>query len=456
MEIMNLISTKKIGGRGYPTRVKSWLVGFCTFVVSIPAHAEWGLNMTRGVTPISRQLYDLHMTIFWICVAIALVVFGVLIYALIYHRKSRNITPAAFHEHTSLEIAWAIIPFIILVVMAVPATKVLMKMDDTSKSDVTIKVTGYQWKWQYEYLDQGISFFSNLSTPIKELNNQAKKNRWYLLQVDNVLVVPTDQKIRFLVTSSDVIHSWWVPALGIKRDAIPGFIHEAWARIDKPGIYRGQCAELCGVNHGYMPIVVKAVPEEEFNNWVKVRATAEQQRLADADKNLSNDELMQTGKQVYERYCAVCHKADGTGMPPVFPGMKGSSVAVGRPISRHINIILNGVSGTAMQAFGPQLSDKDIAAVITYERNAFGNNTGDMVQPPTVKAVRNNKPIVDLPSDAQVPTQASPTTPSATASEQKVPVPQSTSTVTKPSSIPASSVNPTDQLSPNNNKRSTP
>lgn len=231
------------------------------------ALAAWETNMPRGVTPISHAMYHLHMLVFWICVGIAVVVFSIMIYSLICHRKSLGVHAAQFHEHFLLEIAWAIVPFIILIVIAIPATKTLIKMNDNADSELTIKVTGYQWRWRYAYLDQGIEFFSNLSTPAEELQNQAKKNKWYLLDVDHPLVVPTHKKIRFLFTSNDVIHSWWVPTLGIKRDTIPGFINEAWAKIETEGTYRGQCAELCGTNHAFMPIVVKAVKEKEFNRW---------------------------------------------------------------------------------------------------------------------------------------------------------------------------------------------
>lgn len=372
------------------TKIWQFLVCSVVSFLSLPAYAEWQLNMPRGVTPISRDIFDLHMTVFWICVAIGVVVFSVMIYSLIMHRKSRGAKAAEFHEHTSLEIFWAVVPFLILVIMAVPATKVLMDMENTDDSDVTVKITGYQWKWQYEYLDQGISFFSNLSTPLEQFTNKAKKDRWYLLEVDRPLVLPIHKKVRFLVTAHDVIHSWWVPDFGIKRDAIPGFIHEAWARIDKPGIYRGQCAELCGVNHGYMPIVVKAVPDEQFKQWVVQEQQREQKRKAEAEssKVWTMAELMQKGQQSYNKYCAVCHKVDGSGMLPTFPAMKGSSVAVGKPISRHIDMVLNGVEGSAMQAFANQMSDTEIAAVVTYERNAWGNNTGDVVQPAAVKQQR--------------------------------------------------------------------
>jgi cytochrome c oxidase subunit II len=233
------------------------------------AYAKWFFNMPQGVTPVSRSIYDLHMTIFWICVAIALVVFSVMIYALIYHRKARGVKADEFHEHPVLEVMWAVIPVLILVLMAIPATKVLMNMDNNAEPALTIKVTGYQWKWRYEYIGHGIDFYSLLSTPYEQIQNPKKrKNQWYLYEVDKPLVLPVHKKIRFIVTSNDVIHSWWVPELGIKRDAVPGFIYRTWTWIDEPGTYRGQCAELCGINHAYMPIVVKAVSESDFAQWL--------------------------------------------------------------------------------------------------------------------------------------------------------------------------------------------
>lgn len=380
-------------------RLKTVLFGLLSLLpLSALAWNKW--NMPRGVTPISKEIYDLHMTIFWICVGIAVVVFGILIYALIFHRKSRGAKAADFHEHPVLEIFWAVIPFIILVIMAIPATRVLMMMENTDDADVTIKITGVQWKWKYDYLDEGVSFYSNLATPFDQIqNSNKKKNRWYLLEVDNPIVVPINKKVRFLVTSSDVIHSWWVPDLGIKRDAIPGFIHESWAKIKKPGIYRGQCAELCGIYHAYMPIVVKAVTNAEYREWVANKrpkaAGAEGATQAEVKKvdytPKSREDLEKMGKDVYDRYCVACHKADGLGMPPVFPALKASSIAVGQPISRHINLILKGVPGTAMQAFASQLDDLEIAAVTTYERNAWENNTGDAVQAKDVKELRDQQ-----------------------------------------------------------------
>lgn len=358
---------------------------------------QWQMNMFKGVTPLSHDMYMLHMVAIYVCAFIGIVVFGAMFYSLIYHRKSKGYKAANFHENLKLEIVWSIIPFLILVGLAVPATQVLMRMEDNSASEITIKVVGSQWKWQYQYLDQGISYFSNLSTPYSQIHNSEPKGEWYLLEVDKPLVLPVNKKIRFLVTSSDVIHSWWVPELGVKRDAIPGFMHEAWARIEKPGIYRGQCAELCGINHGYMPIVVQAVSDEEFKQWIASQPKVADQYAVEAlpanaspVPNMTRHDLMKLGKDRYNMACSACHKADGTGMPPLFPALKGSSVAVGHPISRHIEMILNGVPGSAMQPYKDVLSDEDIAAITTYERNAWGNNTDDEVQPSDVAKVRKN------------------------------------------------------------------
>ncbi len=383
-----------------------FFLGLLFSIAGIPcAYADYTLNLTPGVTPISQDIYNLHMTIFWICVAIGVVVFGVMFYSLFAHRKSRGIKPATFHGNTRVEIFWAVVPLIILIIMAVPATLVLMRMEDSSKADVNIKVTGYQWKWQYEYLDEGISFYSNLATPPEQIKNKAPKNKWYLLEVDNPVVVPIHKKIRFLVTANDVIHSWWVPDLGIKRDAIPGFIHEAWARIEKPGIYRGQCAELCGLNHAFMPIVVDARTEADYDKWVQEQKSNAAQGAGasqalpqtEVNKTYTLQELMQQGEQVYNSRCAACHKPDGKGMPPAFPALKGSAIATG-PVQNHIDIVLKGKPGTAMVAFGPQLNDVDIAAVITYERNAWGNadnknnqNAGGLVQPATIANNRQSQ-----------------------------------------------------------------
>lgn len=361
-------------------------------VLSLIATATFAskYNMPVGVSAISRDIYDLHMIVFYICVAIGVLVFGVLFYSLFKYRKSKGAVAAQFHEHPLVEMIWAVIPFIILLVMAIPATKVILEMHDTQDSDVTIKIMGYQWKWQYSYLDQGIQFFSNLATPQDQIQNKAPKGKWYLLEVDNPVVVPIHKKIRFLITSNDVIHSWWVPDLGVKKDALPGFIHEAWTRIDKAGTYRGQCTELCGRNHAYMPIVVKAVPQKEFDAWVNAQRSKNAAAKKASDKTWTKAELMEKGKGDYVKYCAVCHKADGSGMPPAFPALKDSKVAKG-PLTGHLKMVLDGVKGTAMQAFGNQLSNSDIAAIVTYERNAWGNNMGDLAQPADVQKARGSE-----------------------------------------------------------------
>ncbi len=361
----------------------------CLMLISHPLMAAYNLNMTPGVTTFSQGAYNVHQMVMWICVGIGTVVFGAMIYSIIKHRKSKQAVASSFHENTSLEILWTIIPIIILISMAVPATKILLAMEDTSNSDMSIKVTGYQWKWRYDYLEDEIGFFSNLATPMDQIRNNAEKTDHYLLEVDNRLVIPANKKVRFLFTANDVIHSWWVPAFGVKKDAIPGYINESWTKVSEPGIYRGQCAELCGANHGFMPIVVEVKSEEDYLAWVNEKKSAFAAAAASADKTWSMDELMAKGEQVYATTCLACHQANGEGMLNVFPALKGSAIATG-DIAKHIDIVLHGKAGTAMQAFGSQLDDVDLAAVITYERNAWGNNTGDSVQPSDIKSAKNN------------------------------------------------------------------
>ncbi|KMQ72896.1 cytochrome c oxidase subunit II [Marinobacter subterrani] len=352
--------------------------------------ADWTLNMTPGVTGTSNEIFDLHMTILWICVVIGVVVFGVMFWSIFAHRKSQGAKPANFHENTVVEILWTIIPFVILVVMAIPATATLVDMYDTDEADIDIKITGYQWKWRYQYLDENFGYFSNLATPMAQINNQQEKGENYLLEVDNPLIIPVGKKIRFLVTANDVIHSWWVPDFGVKKDAIPGFINETWTRVDEPGTYRGQCTELCGRHHGFMPVVVKAVPQEEYVAWVAEQKAAAEKERELTQKDWTMAELMERGKTAYETTCAACHQVDGSGSPPAFPALKGSNIATGDKAA-HINIVLNGKSGTAMQAFGSQLSEVDLAAIITYERNAWGNNTGEMVTPKEIFDIKNQQ-----------------------------------------------------------------
>ncbi len=348
------------------------------------------LNMTEGVTSVSKEIYSLHMNIFWWCVAIGVVVFGVMFYTMIAHRKEHGAKASNFHESTFLEVLWTLIPFVILIAMAVPATSSLVKIYDTEEADIDILITGYQWKWKYEYLGEDLSFFSNLSTPNNEIYNRLEKNPNYLLEVDNPLVIPTGKKVRFLLTSNDVIHSWWIPDFAVKKDAIPGFINEAWTIVDAPGIFRGQCAELCGKNHGFMPIVVEVKPENEFNQWL-----SEQKAVAAKLEELNSttftfEDLVTRGEQVYLNNCAACHQANGKGVPGAFPSIAGSKIATGA-LSDHLNIVIFGSQkNPAMQAFGAQLSEADLAAVITYQRNAFGNNMGDSVQPKEILAFKQN------------------------------------------------------------------
>ncbi|MEO3677792.1 cytochrome c oxidase subunit II [Rheinheimera sp. FR7-31] len=352
------------------------------------------LNMTKGVTEISQQVYSLHMTIFWICCAIGAVVFGAMFWSILRHRKARGVQPAQFHESTKVEILWTAIPVVILIIMAIPATKTLIAMEDTTEADVTVLVTGSQWKWHYKYLNTDVEFYSLLATPKEQINNRFAKGENYLLEVDRPLVIPTGKKVRFLMTSDDVIHSWWVPAFAVKKDANPGFINEAWTRVEEPGIYRGQCAELCGKDHAFMPVVVIAKNPADYEQWLNgeaeriAKAKAEEQELL--AMNMSMDELMSVGERTYIAYCAACHQPNGEGLAGIFPALKGSAMAL-NDIPGHIDIVLNGKAGTAMQAYAKQLSLKEIAAVITYERNAWGNNTGELVQAADVHAVLQGK-----------------------------------------------------------------
>ncbi len=417
------------------------------------AKADYGLNFQTPVTGVARDIYDLHMLIFWICVAIFVGVFGVMFYSIFKHRKSKNYTPATFSHSTSVEVIWTVIPFLILVGMAIPATTVLIKMEDTTKSDLTIKITGYQWKWGYDYMDgSDISFYSTLSTPRTQIDQfnadtATEIGENYLLETDKALIVPSGRKVRALITANDVIHAWWIPAFGTKKDAIPGYINELWFNVDvgKEGVYRGNCAELCGKDHAYMPIVVQVVTGAEFDQWTAgggqfnaqgfaklsdsneapvvkeavineavvteataaavntnapVIETAESQGSSDLAESVveavipaaqaseaSMQDLLASGEKVYITQCAACHQATGSGMPGVFPAITASPIATG-PTEPHIDIVLNGKPGTTMAAFRSRLSDDDLAAVVTYQRNALGNSVGDVVQAADVAAKR--------------------------------------------------------------------
>jgi cytochrome c oxidase subunit II len=353
-------------------------------------------NLQPPVSIIAEQIYDLHTLIMWIIVGIFVLVFGVMTVAIVKHRKSVGHKAEQFHENTTVEVIWTVVPFIILIGMAYPATKTVIAMKDTTNPDITIKATGYQWKWGYDYLQEGVSFYSNLATPRDQIdghNNEARKNNPnYLLEVDNPVVVPVGKKIRIITTANDVIHAWWVPALGIKQDSIPGFVRDTWFRADKVGTYRGQCAELCGKDHGFMPIVVEVVEEAKYKEWLasakqKMAATATATAAAAApDKQWTLEELHAQGAKVFAANCVACHQPTGMGVPGTFPALVGSKVVLG-PEEQQINIVLNGKPGTAMAPF-KHLSDVEIASVVTYTRNNWTNKTGDTTTPAEVKALR--------------------------------------------------------------------
>ncbi len=350
------------------------------------ANAALVFDLQPPVTPIARQMYDLNVYIFWICVVIFCAVFGVMFYSIFKHRKSIGHKAHQFHENTTVEIVWTVIPFLILLGMAWPATKTILAMRDTSGPDMTVKVTGYQWKWSYDYLQEGFGYYSNLSTPLAQIENREPKGENYLLEVDNPLVVPIDSRVRILVTAGDVIHSWSVPAFGVKQDAIPGFVRDTWFKAEKLGTYRGQCSELCGKEHGFMPVVVEVKSKEDYAAWV----AAQKQKVAaakeDPSKVWTEADLATKGQTIFAANCAACHQANGKGVPGAFPALDGSKVVNG-PADAQIALLLNGKAGTAMPAW-KQLSDTDIAAVITYTRNAWGNHSGEAIQPSAILAAR--------------------------------------------------------------------
>lgn len=427
-------------------------LGLATFAArAAKTTADAVFNLPEGVTPTSHEVYNIHMVVFWVCVVIGIVVFGVMIIALFRFRKSKGAKAAQFHDSTFLEIAWTIVPVVILVAMVIPAAKTLVRMSDSSDPDMSIKITGYQWKWQYEYLQDGFSFFSMLSRASDEASqyrsgiDPATVDN-YLRDVDHPLVVPVGEKIRLLITSDDVIHSWWMPDFGGKTDANPGFVNLTWIKVEEPGVYRGACAELCGRWHGFMPIVVVAKTPADYQAWIKAMKAANGKYVSPYDGTLedigspvvfgttSYDSVMSQptgaavptgtpissapaaaapnagavgapapqpaaapavwdmktamakGQQVYAQNCSSCHQADGKGNPEM--GAKpiaGSSIANG-PALAHIKFVLKGKG--IMPAWGNMLDDMDLAAVITFERNSFGNHTGTLVKPEDVKAAR--------------------------------------------------------------------
>ncbi|MGH8759841.1 MAG: cytochrome c oxidase subunit II [Burkholderiales bacterium] len=339
-------------------------------------------------------MYNLHMLMMYIVIVIFCVVFGFMFYSIYAHRKSVGYKAKQFHEDATVEMIWTFIPLIILIGMAYPATSTLLRLKDTSSPDLTIKVSGYQWKWGYDYLKgegEGVSFLSTLSTPQDQITGGAQKGEHYLLEVDNPMVVPVGKKVRLLITANDVIHAWWVPAFGVKQDAIPGFVRDSWFKADKEGVYRGQCAELCGKEHGFMPIVVNVVAPDKYAAWVAEQKKKQAATADDPNKTWTLDELKARGEKVYAANCVACHQATGKGLPPAFPPLDGSNVVIG-PKDKQIETVLNGVfkkgTPTAMVAFGKQLNDVELAAVVTFARNHWGNQTGEAIQPAEVKALR--------------------------------------------------------------------
>ena len=359
---------------------------FLLMAFSNPIFAA-AMDVRPGVTDMSLRIQSLHHTSLIICSVIGVVVFGLMFYSMYAHRRTKNPTPADFHESTIVEVIWTLIPVLILVSLAVPATTALIEIEDNSDPDLTVLITGSQWKWHYQYLESDINFYSNLATSQEQRDNLEPKGVNYLLEVDNVLVLPTNKKVRFLTTSDDVIHSWWIPDFAVKQDAVPGFINEAWTRVDEPGVFRGQCAEFCGKDHAFMPIVVEVQAEADFDQWLEDQRLAIElasgQAVADRAKTWAMAELMEIGEQVFVDHCATCHELDGAGQGSTYPALAGGEIPNG-PMEAHIEQVMNGKADTEMQAWAPQLSDLEIASVITYERNSFGNETADLVQPITI------------------------------------------------------------------------
>ena len=371
-------------------------------LISLPAMASYDVNIPQPASPIADQIYGLHMYILWVCATIFVVVFGMMFYSIFKFRKSNGAKPDVnFHESTLIEIIWTIIPFIILIAIAVPATKTVLQMKDTSNPDMTIKVTGFQWGWRYDYNAENFGFYSNLSTPWSQIGQPGTasteaKGKDYLLEVDNALVVPVGKRIRLLITSNDVIHGWYVPQLGINQYGIPGFIKDVWFTAESVGTFKGQCSQICGKLHGYMPIAVIVKSETDYAKWVEesrakwstnaLTAVAPAAPPEDDGKTFTMAEAKDKGEKIYAANCVACHQANGKGLPPAFPSLAGSKTVLGTS-DQQINILLNGRAGTAMQSFA-RLSNSEIATVITYTKNSFGNSVGKVIQPADIKAAR--------------------------------------------------------------------
>jgi cytochrome c oxidase subunit II len=369
-------------------RIVSLAAALAALAASAPAHAIAWYFQTPA-SQMARDIDQLHQYVMWLIIVIFVGVFGFMFWSVYAHRKSVGHKAAQFHENTTVELLWTIIPAIILVIIAWPVTKTVIAQKDTSAADITVKVTGYQWKWGYDYLKgegEGINFLSTLATPREQIEGSAPKGENYLLEVDNEMVVPVGKKIRVITTAADVVHAWWVPAFGAKQDAIPGFLRDIWFKAEQVGTFRGQCTELCGKEHGFMPIVVRVVSQDDYSKWVGEQKKLMAAAADDPTKTYEQDDLMKRGEKVYAANCVACHQANGRGTPPAFPPLAGGKITIG-PKEGHIDIVLNGKANTSMAAFGKQLNDTDIAAVVTYERNSWGNKAG-IVQPADVKARR--------------------------------------------------------------------
>ncbi len=360
-----------------------WIIPYSAFASE--------MDLREGVTDISMRLLQLHHFSLWVCFVVGIIVFGIMFYSFYAHHRSRRPKPSDFDDNLPVEILWTLIPTLILIGLAVPATSTLMQLEDNHDSDLTVLVTGSQWKWHYQYVEADFGYYSRLATPQEQIDNLAPKGPHYLLEVDKPLVLPTNKKVRFLTASKDVIHSWWVPDLAVKQDAIPGYINEAWTRVKIPGTYRGQCTELCGKGHAFMPVVVEVINETEFDQWIAEQRLAIQlasaTAVADRNKQWKMAELLALGEEVFLEHCATCHQSDGLGQNSKYPALAGSAIVTGN-IEEHLDRVMNGKTDTEMQAWAPQLSDLHIAAVITYERNAWGNDTQEVIQPMTVYLAR--------------------------------------------------------------------
>jgi len=376
-------------GRSTARRTATWALALVAAAFSgLALGLEW--NLQPAASRIAADIHGLHEYVMILVTVIFIGVFGFMFWACYAHRKSKGHKAEQFHENTTVEIVWTVIPALILIVIAWPATSVLIAQRDTSNPDLTIKVTGFQWKWGYDYIKgegEGIHFVSKLATPRDQIENKAPKGPNYLLEVDNEMVVPVGKKVRVLTTAADVIHAWWIPAFGAKQDAMPGFIRDLHFRADKPGTYRGQCVELCGKEHGFMPIVVRVVTQDEYSKWVGEHKKAMAAAADDPAKQYTLDELKARGEKVYAANCVACHQASGKGTPPAFPPLDGSKVVTG-PKEGEMDVVMSGRPNTAMQAFAKQLNDVELAAVLTFTRNNWSNKVGDLVQPAEVKAAR--------------------------------------------------------------------